>query len=65
MGGRKGKNYAAGMLPKGRLSVTALGLEYSVKLDRLARKWGCETLGEAGIELLKDAIDEELRKEMG
>lgn len=56
---------AKGTLPIGRLSVAALGPEYAVKLDRLARKWGCETLGEAGMELLKDAIDEELRKGMG
>lgn len=58
-------NVAKGTLPRGRLSAAALGQEYAVKLDRLARKWGCETLGEAAIELLKDAIDEELSKEMG
>lgn len=65
MDSRKGKNYATGTLPAGRLSVAALGREYAVKLDRLARKWSCETLSEAAIELLKDAIEEELRKEAG
>lgn len=58
-------NIAEGTMPKGRISMAALGPEYVVKLDRLARKWGCETLSEAGIELLKDAIDEEVRKGMG
>jgi len=43
------------------MSTAHLGEEYIIKLDKLARKWGCETLGEAGIELLKDAIDEELK----
>lgn len=64
MGSRRGEN-VEGTLPRGRLSIAALGSEYAVKLDRLAQKWGCETLGEAAIELLKDAIDEELRKQMG
>lgn len=58
-------NIAEGAIPRGRLSVADLGPEYVVKLDMLARKWGCETLSEAGIELLKDAIDEEVRKGMG
>jgi len=49
-----------GLLPKGRMSVNALGPEYAIKLDKLARKWGCETLSEAAMEVLKDAIDEEL-----
>lgn len=58
-------NASRGTLPSGKISIAALGVEYAVKLDRLARKWGCATLGEAGIELLKDAIDEELRKGVG
>ena len=49
-----------GLLPRGRLSLVGLGREYSIKLDRLARVWGCETLAEAAVELLKDSIDEEL-----
>jgi hypothetical protein len=27
-------------------------------LDRLAAKWGCETLSEAALEILKDALAE-------
>lgn len=50
-----------GMLPKGSFCLGALGEEYTVKLDRLARRWGCETLGEAALELLKDAVDEEMK----
>ena len=49
-----------GLLPKGRMSVNAIGPEYAIKLDKLARKWGCETLSEAAMEVLKDAVDEEL-----
>jgi len=51
-----------GLLPKGRISVNALAPEYAIKLDKLARKWGCDTLSEAAIELMKDAIDEELEQ---
>lgn len=49
-----------GLLPKGRMSVNALAPEYAIKLDKLARKWGCETLAEAAMEVLRDAIDEEV-----
>lgn len=52
----------SGLLPAGRTSMSGLGKEYKIKLDKLARKWGCSTLGEAAHELLKDAIDEELKK---
>ena len=58
----RGEGSVAGTLPRGRLSTARLDKEYIIKLDKLARKWGCETLGEAGIELLKDAIDEELKE---
>lgn len=52
----------AGTLPRGKLCVGDLEEEYIIKLDRLARRWGCQTLGEAAVELLKDAIDEELKE---
>lgn len=57
----RSKESVAGTLPRGRLSTAQLGKEYIIKLDKLARKWGCETIGEAALELLKDAIDEELK----
>lgn len=52
----------AGVLPRGRLNISALEKEYTIKLDRLARKWGCETLSEAALEILKDGIDEEVER---
>ena len=58
----RGEGSVAGTLPRGRLGTAQLGKEYIIKLDKLARKWGCETLGEAALELLKDAIDEELKE---
>ena len=64
--GLKGKprsSYStAGTLPRGKLSVAQLDKNYIIKLDKLARRWKCETLAEAALELLKDAIDEELRE---
>jgi hypothetical protein len=51
-----------GLLPKGRISINDLGTEYAIKLDKLARKWGCETLSEAAMEVLKDAVDDELEQ---
>lgn len=60
----RGRNSVAGTLPRGILGVGKLGVEYIIKLDRLARMWGCETLSEAALELLKDAIDEELKDDI-
>jgi len=52
-----------GTLPVGRLGLLNMGDEYCMKLDKLARKWKCETLSEAAIEVLRDAIDKELENE--
>jgi hypothetical protein len=36
-----------------------LSREQLVALDRLAEKWGCETLTEAAVEIIKDVLEED------
>jgi hypothetical protein len=44
---------------KGRINMgEAFTHEELMTLDRLAAKWGCETLSEAALEILKDALAE-------
>lgn len=33
-------------------------MDQAIFLDKLARKWGCETLSEAAEEILRDALEE-------
>jgi len=61
--GAQRANQKSGMLRRGKTSLGHLGEEYLVKLDKLARLWGCETLSEAAMEILKDGIDDELKKD--
>lgn len=63
MRGNRNKSLSQmGLLPKGKVTISGLGMEYAIKLDRLARKWGCETLGEAALELIRDGVDAELER---
>lgn len=51
----------SGLLPLGRISFsTSLSKEQIAALDRLARKWGCATLAEAALEILRDGLEETL-----
>jgi len=59
---RSNANYPTAVRRGKRLSVSDLEPEYIAKLDRLALTWRCETLGEAMLELLCDAIDVETMK---
>ena len=44
---------------KGRINMgEAFTHEELMTLDRLAAKWGCDTLSEAALEILKDALAE-------
>lgn len=46
-------------LPLGKFGLKEnLTYEQLLKLDDLARKWGCGTRGEAAIEILRDALEE-------
>lgn len=47
-------------LPFGRVAIgRRLSVSQIVKLDKLARKWGCDNLGDAAIEILRDYLDEQ------
>lgn len=53
---RSRKNLA---LPAGQFGLlTNLEQRQLVVLDNLAIKWGCETLSEAALEILRDALEE-------
>lgn len=46
-------------LPLGKFGLKEnLTYEQILKLDDLARKWGCETRGEAALEILRDGLEE-------
>jgi hypothetical protein len=56
---RKFNRAEHGLLPLGRVNLQAsLTIDQLVKLDRLARKWECDNLSEAAIEILRDVIEE-------
>ena len=47
-----------GLLPFGQVAIGRLSMDQAIFLDKLARKWGCETLSEAAEEILRDALEE-------
>lgn len=56
---RKFNRQEHGLLPLGRTSwEKSMSIEQLAKLDKLARKWECETLSEAAIEIVRDHLEE-------
>jgi hypothetical protein len=49
------------MMRNGKLGIKEhLSQEQKRKLEKMAREWGCETLAEAALEILRDALEEPL-----